>query len=66
MERGKHTVMQVNRLGIVKSEMEGVGARRVVHRVTVGRGGWEEDVQSLQDALSSSAGTSLAFETLVA
>lgn len=64
MERGKHTVIGVNRLGIGTSEIEGVGDRRVVHRTAVGRGELEEDVQSLQDGLSSSAGTSLALETL--
>lgn len=39
MERGKHTMIWVNRLGTGNSEMEGVGDRRVVHRAAVGRGG---------------------------
>lgn len=36
----------------------------MVRRAAVGRAGLEEEVQSLQDGLSSSAGTSLAFEAL--
>lgn len=39
MERGKLTMIWVNRLGIGTSEIEGVGDRRVVHRTAVGRGG---------------------------
>lgn len=50
--------------GIGKSEIERVRDGRVVRRAAVGRAGLEEEVQSLQDGLSSSAGTSLAFEAL--
>lgn len=59
MESGKHAMIWVNRLGTGKTEMEGVGDRRVVHRAAVGRGGLKEDLESLQDGLSSSTGTRL-------
>jgi len=63
MERGKHTMIWMESLRTRKSEMEEVHDSKVVHRLALGRGGLEEDVQSLQDGLSSNAGTSLALET---
>lgn len=62
--RGKHTTIWVSRLGTGTAGTKGVGDRQVVHKAAAGRGGLGEDVQSLQDGLSSSTDTSLALETL--